>query len=88
MQTITTTELRTKSKELVSTLLSGRPVKLIHHSKVVGEIKPHTEEQKIFSAQRMEKIAKKLNIKPLTPKEIDRRYRAAMMKKHGKHLPR
>ncbi len=90
MQLISTTELRTKSKELVNTLLSGKSVSLIHRSKVIAEVKPKKKKLKVFSAKDFEeikKLSKKLNLPKLSDKEIDRRYREAMMKKHGQGLP-
>lgn len=86
MQYITTTELRTKSKELVKTLKEGRRVELIHKSKVVGEIRPKIYDPKPFDAEKFKKTVERLNFPPLTPKQIERRYRAAMTKKHGKSL--
>ncbi|MBI4036160.1 hypothetical protein HY383_04385 [Candidatus Daviesbacteria bacterium] len=83
---ITTTELRTKSKKLVETLKEGRSVNLVHRSKVVGEIKPKIYDPKPFNAKRVLKIIDKLNLPKLTPRQIEARYRAAMMKKHGKSL--
>ena len=48
MQYITTTQLRTESKELVKVLQEGRSVDLIHRSRVVGEIKPKIYDPKPF----------------------------------------
>jgi len=87
MQYITTTELRTKSKQLVEVLLEGRSVDLIHRSKVVGEIKPKIYDPKPFDADKFLKIVEKLNLPKLTPRQIEARYRKAMMKKHGQNLP-
>ena len=70
MQLITITELRTKSKELVSALRSGGSADLIHRSRIIAELKP-----------------RKLNLPKLSYAERDRRYREAMMKKHGSFLP-
>lgn len=83
MQYITTTQLRTKSSELVDLLLAGGGVNLIHRSKIIGEIKPKIS-GKFFNAKRMAEIVKKLNLKPLNPNEIEERYRDYMMKRHGK----
>lgn len=91
MQLITTTELRTKSKELIATILSGQSVNLIHRSKVIAEVRPKKKEPKVFTAKdaaEIRRIAKKLNLPKLSDKEIDRRYREAMIKKHGQGLPR
>lgn len=86
MQNITTTQLRSKSKELVKILLEGRSVDLIHRSKVVGEIKPKMYDPKPFDPKKMAKIARKLNLPKLTPGQIDARYRSHLMKKYGKGL--
>ncbi len=86
MQTITTTQLRTKSKELVKTLQEGHSVDLIHRSKIVGEIKPKIYDPKPFDPDKFLKIVEKLNFPTLTPKQIEIRYRKAMIKKHGKNI--
>lgn len=86
MQIITTTQLRTRSKDLIKTLREGHSVDLIHRSKVVGEIKPKIYDPKPFDPVKFEKLVKKLNFPKLTPEQIETRYRAAMMKKHGKGL--
>lgn len=86
MQYITTTQLRTQSKKLVKTLQEGRSVDLVHRSKVVGEIKPKIYDPKPFNAKRFLKIVEKLNLPKLTPRQIEARYRKAMMKKHGQSL--
>lgn len=86
MQVITTTELRTKSKELVKTLQEGRSIELIHRSRVVGEIKPKIYDPKPFDPDKFAKIVKKLNFPKLSLRQIEVRYRAAMMKKHGQGL--
>ncbi|OGD88427.1 hypothetical protein A3F45_02120 [Candidatus Curtissbacteria bacterium RIFCSPHIGHO2_12_FULL_41_17] len=84
MQVITTTELRTKSKELVKVLQEGRSVDLIHRSRVVGEIRPKIYDPKPFDPDKFAKIAKQLNLPKLSYKERERRYRAHLMKKYGK----
>lgn len=86
MQIITTTQLRTKSKELVKTLIEGRSVNLVHRSKVVGEIKPKIYDPKPFDPDKFAKLVKKLNFPRLSPKQIEARYRKAMMEKHGKNI--
>lgn len=91
MQLITTTELRTRSKDLITALLAGQSVGLIHRSKIIAEVKPKLTKPKIFSAKDYEEImvvSKKLNLPKLSDKEIDQRYREAMMKKHGQNLSR
>lgn len=86
MQYITTTELRTKSKELVETLLAGQSINLVHRSKVVGEIKPKIYDPKPFDAGKFLKLVEKLNLPKTTYAERERRYRAHLMKKYGKNL--
>ena len=89
MQIITTTELRTKSKELINTLLSGRSVSLIHRSKIIAEFKPKKASPKVFSvkdAEEIIKIAEKMGLPKLSDEEMDKKYREAIMKKHGKGL--
>lgn len=83
MNYITTTELRTKSPDLIETLLKGEEVNLIHRSKVIGVIKPKTEKVKVFDARRFSKVAEKLDLPVLGYKKREKRYREAMAKKHG-----
>lgn len=83
---ITSTEIRTKMPELIATLLSGGNVNLVHRSKIVGAITPKVYQTKTISARELQKKIDALDFPPITDKEIDRRYRAAMMKKHGKGL--
>ncbi len=84
MQVITTTELRTKSKKLVKLLQEGYSVDLIHRSRVVGEIRPKVYDPKPFDPEKFMETLKKLNLPKLTPRQREARYRAAMLKKHGK----
>lgn len=89
MQLISTTQLRTKSKDLVATLLAGYSVDLIHRSKKIGTIEPSHQTPKIMTKERIEKIikmAQKLNLPKLSYKEREKRYREAMLKKHGQSL--
>ena len=50
MQTITTTQLRTKSSELIKSLEKGDSISLIHRSKIVGVIKPKAEPKALTRA--------------------------------------
>ena len=86
MQIITTTQLRTKSKDLIKVLQEGRSVDLIHRSKVVGEIRPKIYDPKPFDSHKFAKILKRLKFPSLAPQQIETKYRAAMEKKHGKSL--
>lgn len=87
MQYVTTTELRTKSKELIQTLQEGCSVDLVHRSRVVGEIRPKIYDPKPFDPDEFLKLARKLNLPKLSYKERERRYRAHLMKKYGKGIP-
>lgn len=89
MQYITTTELRTKSSQVVKTLKEGGRLSLIHRSKVIGEILP-TQEPKPLTKEgieRLKKLAMELNLPKLSYKERERRYRKHIMEKYGKDLP-
>lgn len=87
MQLITTTELRTRTRELVSILLSGQSVDLIHRSKIIGKVSSTIKSSlKTIDSRVLQKKIDKLPFPFITPKEIDRRYRIAMMKKHGQGL--
>ena len=84
MQNLTITDLTTKSSELIKTLKNGGSIDLIHDSKVVGEIRPKIYDPKPFDPDKFLKAVRKLNLPKLSIKERERRYRAAMEKKHGK----
>lgn len=87
MQNMTTTDLRTKSSELIKTLKNGGSVDLIHHSKVVGEIRPKPENKvKVFNAKAFKKAVARLNLRKTTYEERDRIYRKHLMEKYGKNL--
>ncbi len=86
MQIITSTELRTKSKQLIKSLKDGKTIELIHRSKTVALIKPKISEPKPFNPAELAKRVAKLNLPNLTAKQIEARYRAAMIKKNGQDL--
>ncbi len=87
MNYITTTGLRTKSSSLVDSLKKGQAVSLIHRSTIIGKIVPASDANlKTIQAESLEVKIQKLDHPRLNLNEIDRRYRAAMMKKHGKGL--
>lgn len=84
MNYITTTDLRTKSGELIEALLLGKEIELLHRSRKLGRLKLIKEVQlKVFNSKEAFKVIKKLNLPKLSIEERDRRYREAMMKKHG-----
>lgn len=86
MQYITTTQLRTKSKELVKTLQEGRSVDLIHRSRLIGAIKPVQAKPKVFNAERFKKIVDKLNLPSTTYAQREKIYRDHLMRKYGKGI--
>lgn len=87
MQVITTTELRTKSRELVKVLQQGYSVNLIHRSRVIGKVIPDNDKKiRTINSKKLEAKIDELDLPRLTLKEIDRRYRVAMLKKHGQGL--
>ena len=87
MQYIKFTELRTKSRNLATALEKGEEVALIRRSKIVGRVLPEIRQKtKTINAKKLAAKISKLDLPRLTLKEIDRRYRIAMMKKHGQGL--
>ena len=87
MQYITFTELRTKSNNLAKALEKGEEIRLIRKSKVVGKIIPNNNTIiKTIDAKGLQTKIDQLELPSLTMEEIDKRYRAAMMKKHGQDI--
>ena len=74
MNLITTTELRTKTSDLVKSLLNGQEVQIIHRSKLIGTVKPKELKSKGFDAEAFMKITAEINHPILTDKEIDYKY--------------
>lgn len=85
MQYITTTDLRTKSSQLVSTLKKGGSVSLIHRSKVIGKIQPD-QEPKPFDAKKFKKLVNSLNLPKTTYAQREKIYRKHLMEKYGQGL--
>lgn len=88
-QLITTTELRTKTTELVRALQEGRSVDIIHRSKVIGQIKPAQDKPKPLTEEdvkKLEKLAQALNLPKLSYKERERRYKKHLIEKYGQGL--
>lgn len=62
MQLITTTELRTKTIELIEALKNGLSVSLIHRSKTIGTVIPDKNtELKTINIKKLEDKIQKLN---------------------------
>ncbi|MDP3973335.1 MAG: hypothetical protein Q8P92_00725 [Candidatus Daviesbacteria bacterium] len=86
MQYITTTELRTKSSQIVKTLSEGGRLSLIHRSKVIGEILP-TYEPKPFDPEAFRKLLRDIKPKRLIPKkDREKVYRKHLEEKYGKDI--
>lgn len=84
---MTTTELRTKSAELVRLLGIGTGINLVHRSRIIGQVLPKgSQPVKTISAVKLQKKINELDLPGLTDEEIERRYRKAMMEKHGQGL--
>ena len=89
MQYITFTELRNKSHNLFRSLEGGQEVRLVRKSRIVGRIIPERDiSTKTIDAEKLQAKIDQLSFPRLTLREIDRRYRIAMMKKHGQGLSR
>jgi hypothetical protein len=85
MDYISTTQLRTKSKELINTLKRGKKVKLVHRSQVIGEITPDLEfGSKPFNVKKFQAAIKALNLPKTTHQEREKNYRRHLEKKYGK----
>ena len=85
MQVITTTELRTKSSELVETLTRGQTVTLIHRSKVIGKVEP-AYEPKPFDAKKFDLSLKSFTLPKTTSAQREKIYRSHLLKKYGKGI--
>jgi hypothetical protein len=87
MQFITSTELRTKSTELIDVLASGKKVSLLHRSRLVGVIEPvKSQPAKAFDASVVRKKLSKISKSKITAEEIERRYHNYLVQRYGKHL--
>lgn len=87
MQYITFTQLRTKSSNLAKALEKGEEIQLIRRSVIVGRVIPDNDSKiKTINSKKLDAKIDKLDFPRLTIKEIDRRYRAAMIKKHGQGI--
>lgn len=82
MNYITSTELRTKTSEVMRTLQNGGSIRLIHKSKVIGEITPTPSPVKPFDSEKFLLALKGLKPKKLIPrKDRDKIYRKHLEEK-------
>lgn len=88
MDTITTTNLRTQSSQLIDTLKKGGVVSLIHRSKVVGLIKPQREIKVLRQTdiKQIKAISQTLNLPKLSYEERENLYRKQLLNKYGKDI--
>lgn len=88
MNYITTTDLRTKSSELVEALKRGDSVSLIHRSKVIGDITPaRVSEAPPVNVEAFRKFLKSIKPKSIIPRsQREKVYRAHLEKKYGKGI--
>lgn len=86
MNYITTTELRTRSSELIDFLLAGEAVDLIHRSSIVGTIIPKDDGPENLTRKDLIRMAEVLNLLHLpatTPKQRANKYSLHLKKKYG-----
>ena len=88
MDTITTTNLRTQSSQLVNTLKKGGVVSLIHRSKVVGLIKPQKEIKVLTKTdiKLIKEMAQNLHLPKTSYIEREKLYKKHLVDKYGKGL--
>jgi len=88
MDTITTTNLRTQSSQLIDTLKKGGVVSLIHRSKVVGLIKPQRETKVLRQTdiKQIKMISQTLKLPKLSYEERKNLYRKQLLSKYGKDI--
>lgn len=84
MQYITTTDLRTKSPELVALLKRNSTVTLIHRSKIVGVIKPAEITYKPLDVKKFKQFLKDSQPKKLIPRnQREQIYHKYLKQKYG-----
>jgi len=86
MQYITTTQLRTKSSELVQSLKKGGHISLIHRSKIIGKIHPLPEMAKPFNAKEFRHLTKSLSLPKTNLNQRKKIYNKQLTQKYGKNI--
>lgn len=88
MDYITTTDLRTKSSQLVSDLKKGSKISLIHRSRIIGVIEPKKEPRALTKSDinQLKKLAEDLNLPKTSYEEREKIYRKHLEDKYGKGL--
>lgn len=83
---VSTTELRTKTSELVKTLKQKGKITLVHRSQIIGVIEPAENEPKKFNAEKAKKAIEKLHLPKTTPEQREKHYRSGLEEKYGKNI--
>lgn len=97
MQVITTTQLRTNATQLVQALGQGKTVKLIHRSKIIGDVAPLASDELVqrrkvsIPFSKAVEIAQKEFFKqgkllPQGDKELMKAYYNQLLEKYGKNI--
>ena len=88
MQTISFTELRTKSPQLVKAIKSGQTVKLTYRDRLLADIEPlrRVQKAKKFNYKNFQRLLKEFKYPRLTVKQARKRYENHLMEKYGKYL--
>ena len=88
MNTVSTTQIRTKISKVVKDLSRGEEFTLIHRSEIVGSIIPKKyKKNKIIDSKRFASTLKSLEpSKKMTHKQLMKMYEHYMMYRHGPRL--
>ena len=97
MQIITTTQLRTNTKQLTQSLNRGETIKLIHHSKIIGNITPlvyspisDSKKTKVLFSKAIKNAQKIFSetskFLPKNNEDLMKNYYNLLLKKHGKNI--
>lgn len=88
MQCITTTELRTKSTEMIKQLQQGSVISLIHRSKIVATVVPsQPQEPKVVTAKALRTFNKKFGFSTnTTAAQRKQRYAEHLEKRYRKSV--
>lgn len=88
MEYITTTQLRTRSPQLVKSLKNGNSVSLIHRSKVIGKIEAvQPTAPPITDIEEFRKFIHSISPKKIIPRsKREQIYRKRLMEKYGKNI--
>ena len=83
---MTTTNLRTKTTQLVNALKKNSRISLIHRSKIVAIIQPIQVAGKPFDARLFAHYLKEIKLVPTSHKQRKMIYQAHLNKKYGKNI--